>query len=101
MVDPERALAQRIGGSSIPCQWQVPGAATIEVPLDLDLRERLRLTLTHSQAALEKSGLASMVVDARADFEKRIAAAAKSLAPLGVTPVDIRLLVAGKLQLDE
>lgn len=89
----------RIGGSSIACQWQVPGAATVEIPLNLDLRERIRLAFSHPHAELEKSGLAPMVVEARAELEKRIAAAAQQLAPCGVTETDIRLLVEGKMGL--
>lgn len=91
----------RVGGSSIPCRWQVPGAPTIEVALSMGLRDRLRLGFAHAEAELEKSGLAPTVADARTELEERIAAAAKQLAPLGITPTDARLLVVGKLQLDE
>lgn len=88
----------RVGGSSIPCRWQVPGAAVIEVPLGMGLRERLQLAARYPESELTKSGLSSLVSEAQAELEKRIAAAAKQLAPLGITASDVRLLVVGKLK---
>jgi len=87
----------RIGGSSNVCAWQVPGAAVVEVPLAMGLRERLQLVAQYSDADLAKSGLSPMVADARVELDKRIASAARQLAPLGVTAADLRVLVIGKL----
>ena len=87
----------RIGSSSNVCAWQVPGAAVIEVPLAMGLRERLQLVARYSDADLVKSGLAPMVADARAELEKRIASATRQLGPLGITAADLRVLVIGKL----
>lgn len=86
-----------IANSSTPCRWQPVGTATIEVPLNLNLREKLRLAYAHPPEALEQSGLASLVDDARAEVDKRIQAAAGHLAPLGVTATDLRLLVLARL----
>lgn len=91
----------RISTSTIPCRWQVPGAATIEAPLGNDLLALLRLSLEHSDAELEKSGLGRSVADARAELDRRIKAAARQLAPLGVSESDVRVLVTGKFNLGE
>lgn len=86
-----------IAGSSVPCRWQPPGLAVIEVPLDLDLRGRLELGLAHPQEVLENSGIAPLITDARAEMNRCIAAAARQLAPLGITSADLRALVAARL----
>lgn len=87
----------RIAGSSAPCRWQPPGQALIEIPIGLDLRGRLRLAFAHPPAQLEASGLAPLVAGARAEMERRVQAAAVQLAPLGVSPVDVRMLVITRL----
>lgn len=86
----------QLAGSSFPCRWQAPGAARIEVPLGMGLLELVRLGFAHPVEELEKSGIASAVAEARAELDKRIKAAARQLAPLGVTATDLRLLVTGK-----
>lgn len=89
----------RVGSSSTPCTWQAPGAATIEVPLGLDLGGRLRLAYAHSAEELEKSGVAPLVADARAEMERCIELAARDLAPLGGSPSDVRLMVIARLEI--
>ena len=90
-----------MGGSSIPCRWQAPGAARIEVPLGMELLELIRIGLAHSDDELQKSGVAQAVAKARADLEKRIKAAVRQLAPMGVTASDLRLLVTGKFNAED
>lgn len=89
----------RIGGSSIVCTWQAPSTSTIDVTLNMGLVERLRLGMIHSEEELKRSGLASMVADARSELDKVISKAQMPLAPFGVTETDLRLLVIGKLAL--
>ncbi|WP_460728905.1 hypothetical protein [Lysobacter rhizosphaerae] len=89
----------RIARSSVPCHWQRPGEARVEAPLGLEPRALIRLAHAHSHEELEKSGIAAAVVGARKELDKRIDAAAKQLAPFGVSPADVRLLVITKLQL--
>lgn len=88
----------RIAGTSMTCHWQKPNTATVEVPLDLDLRGRLRLAFEHSDEQLQQAGVAPLVADARGEMEKCIADAAKALAPLGISPVDVRTLVVTRLR---
>jgi hypothetical protein len=90
-----------MAGSSNVCTWQAQGACSIEMPLGLELLDLIRLGLSHPDEVLEKSGVARAVAEARADLEKRIMAAARQLAPMGVTATDIRLLVTGKFNADD
>ena len=87
----------RIAGTSMACHWQPPETASIEVPLNLDLRGRLKLAFQYSDAELQQSGIAPLIADAREEMERSIATAAKALAPLGVSPVDLRTLVITRL----
>lgn len=87
----------RIASSSMACQWQPPNTATIEVPLNQDLRARLRLAFEHSEADLRRSGIAPLIADAREEMERRIDAAARQLAPLGVSPADLRTLAIARM----
>jgi hypothetical protein len=91
----------RIAGSSAPCHWQREGEAMVEVALGMELIDLLRLAHAHPQRALEKSGVASSIDSARRELDKRIDAASRHLAPFGVTPADVRLLVIGKLKLHD
>lgn len=87
----------RIGGSTVTCHWQAPGAASVEVTLDMDLATINKLRLEHSEEALVQSGLRPAVLATQAEIDRRIKAAARQLAPLGVSESDVRVLVVGKL----
>ena len=58
---------------------------------------RLKLAFQYSEAELQQSGIAPLIADAREEMERSIATAAKALAPLGVSPVDVRTLVTTRL----
>lgn len=87
----------KIGSSSTSCRWAPVGSAVIEVPLDLTLLDKLRLTQAHTPETLDNSGLAKLVADARSEAGRRIAAAARELAPLGISEMDLRVLMISRL----
>lgn len=89
----------RMGSSAVSCRWQAAGTSEVEVPAGHALLTLLRLSLAHDDAELAQAGLTRPVAEARAELEKRIKAAARQLAPLGVGESDVRLLVTGKFSL--
>lgn len=88
----------RIENFSMACRWQLPGTAILEVPVDRSLATTLRLMQQHGPDDLEQSGLARLVAEAVREKQRRIAAAARQLAPLGVSPADVAALVATRLR---
>lgn len=88
----------KIGGSSMECHFRAPGASSVEVSVGPDLPTLLRLGLLHGEKELANAGLLSSVLGARKELERRIAQAAKILAPYGVSDADVRILVIGKLE---
>lgn len=88
------------GNYGLSCRWQAPGLAVVEVPINRDFVSILRLAERHPPDVLEQSGLARLVADAERKKQRRIAAAARHLAPLGVSLADVAALVATRLRGD-
>lgn len=90
----------RFGNYALTCRWQAPGLAIVEVPINRDLVSILRLAYRHPPYVLEQSGLARLVAEAEKKKQRRITAAARHLAPLGVSFADLATIVATRLRGD-
>lgn len=90
----------RIASSTVPCEWQRAGNASIVVPIGAQLLEILQLPLRHSPAALEASGLSGAVKKAERELAFRLNRALTELAPLGVSKNELAELVCGHIEAD-
>ena len=87
----------RIATLSVPCRAQSLEALTVELPVDVDLCTVLRIGHMHSEGELEGSGVLTAITRARAERDRRMQRAFEHLAPLGVTPAAIEVLVTSAL----
>lgn len=83
----------RVGTSSAPCRWQKEGLARVEVPVGATLLDILRLGAQHDPETLRQSGVAQTVAQARADADRKLAQAARTLTPLGIGLVQLHAML--------
>jgi hypothetical protein len=89
----------KFGNLSIPCNWELASQKFIEKLANPDLIDLLAMERTLPRAQLGRSGLGPHVKAAREKMERRIGAALKQLADLGVSEDEIRDLVEEKIQM--
>ncbi len=91
----------QIGSSVATCYWQAVGSAVIDLALDLDLVELLRLGEQHDDAALEQSGILPEVQAARIRMSRKIATASRALVALGIDDAKLHQWVREQLGLEQ
>jgi hypothetical protein len=93
-----RAGRLHVGPSSAPCRWQKDGLARVEVPLGASLLDILRLGAQHDPDTLRQSGVDRVVTQARADADRRLKDAARTLAPLGISLPQLAVLLGMRVR---
>lgn len=92
---PIRVEADRlhVAGLSIPCHWQMAGAAQVEIPISATLAEILRIGMDQTNDALERSGILKRGEEARARRRALVEKAVAVLKPLDVRTDDVERMV--------
>jgi hypothetical protein len=86
------------GPVKVGCRWQPLSSSLLEVPARREWIESLALKYTLPRGRIIAEGLGSEVAAAERKLDALIRRAAKSLAPFGVTTVDVQDLVERRLQ---
>jgi hypothetical protein len=78
------------GTYSTPCVWQDAGGRSIHLPADAPFLMQLRLSWSHTEEEIERSGLTPIVEAATARMTKLVARAAKALSALEISEESVR-----------
>lgn len=78
---------------SVPVTVDSAVDAMIELPVNPTLPLLLQVRMTHSQEAIDRSGLAATITAAEAERDKLVERAAVILQPLGITSEQLRNII--------
>lgn len=86
----------RVGTISVGCTWQDAGTQGIDLPVNAELSDFLRIADHYSEEQIAAAGLTKLVNRAIAAREEKIQQAAKLLCKFGVTDAELREIVLRK-----
>ena len=78
------------GTYSTPCVWQGAGGRSIHLPADAPFLMQLRLSWSHTEEEIERSGLTPVVEAATERMTKLVARASKALSALDISEESVR-----------